>query len=155
MASTFVAPDYTPDNVAANKSNATTTFNDHAAHHNKLADAINATQAATGLLLTGGVGAPNTRTVSYTLALADGDGVIEMNSSAATTVTVPPNATVAFAPGASIEVVRWGTGAVTIAGGSGVTIRSRGNLLAVGNQYSSVTLRKRATNEWHLVGDLA
>ena len=97
----------------------------------------------------------NAQSASYTLVLADAGTAIDIGSASSTTVTVPPNASVAFPVGTVIEVCRYGTGAVTIAAGAGVTIRSRGSLMAVAAQYSSVSLRKRATDEWILVGDLS
>jgi hypothetical protein len=102
-----------------------------------------------------GVGSPNTQTGNYTLALADAGKTVEANSASAIVVTVPTNASVAFPIGTIIEVSRLGAGTVTLAAAGGVTIRSRGSLLAVGNQYGTVSLRKRATDEWVLVGDLA
>jgi hypothetical protein len=102
-----------------------------------------------------GVGSPNTQTGNYTLALADAGKTVEQNLGTATTVTVPPNSSVAFPIGTIIEVARYGAGTVAIAAGAGVTIRSRGGLLSIGNQYGAVSLRKRATDEWVLVGDLA
>lgn len=102
-----------------------------------------------------GNGAPNTQTANYTLVLGDAGKTIEENSASATTVTVPPNSSVAFPTGTIIEVARYGAGTVAIAAGAGVTIRSRGALLSIGNQYGAVSLRKRATDEWVLVGDLA
>ena len=39
------------DNIAANKANATVAIDDHAPHHNDLADAINAVQTALGVNL--------------------------------------------------------------------------------------------------------
>jgi 3D (Asp-Asp-Asp) domain-containing protein len=95
----------------------------------------------------------NTQTASYTLALTDAGGVVEENSASATTVTVPPNSAVAFPIGTLVEVNRYGAGTVAIAAGVGVTIRSQGALLNIANQYSSVFLRKRATDEWVLSGD--
>jgi hypothetical protein len=102
-----------------------------------------------------GVGAPNTRTADYTLVLADAGKSVEQNLGTATVVTVPTNASVAFPVGTIVEVLRYGAGAVAIAAAGGVTIRSRGGLLSIGNQYGAVSLRKRATDEWVLVGDLA
>ncbi|TAK89714.1 hypothetical protein EPO04_01250 [Patescibacteria group bacterium] len=96
----------------------------------------------------------NTQTTSYVLVAGDAGKVIEMNSSSATTVTIPLNSSVAFATGTVIEVLRFGTGTVTITPTGGVTIRSRASLTAIANQYGSVSLRKRATDEWVLVGDL-
>ena len=102
-----------------------------------------------------GVGAPNTQTGNYTLVLADAGKSVEANHATnAITVTVPPNSSVAFPVGTIIEVARYGAGAAAIAAGAGVTIRSKGGLLGIGNQYGAVSLRKRATDEWVLVGDL-
>lgn len=98
---------------------------------------------------------PNTQTGSYTLVITDVNRTVEMNSASATVVTVPPNSSVAFPIGSIVEVARYGAGTVTVAAGAGVTIRSRSSLLAVGNQYGAASLRKRATDEWILVGDLA
>lgn len=95
------------------------------------------------------------RTASYTLALSDAGNVVEMNAAAANTLTVPPNSSVAFPIGTLIGVDQIGSGKTTIAPGSGVTIRSAGGLTSLKEQYSSVTLRKRATDEWILVGDTA
>jgi uncharacterized protein (AIM24 family) len=95
----------------------------------------------------------NTQTgTSYTLVLADAGKVIEMNNASANTVTVPPNSSVAFPAGTIINVYRMGAGSTTVVQGSGVTVRNVGALRA---QYSEASLRKRATDEWVLAGDLA
>lgn len=96
-----------------------------------------------------------TKTGSHTLILADSGEVIEMNSASATTVTVPPNSSVAFPVGTVIEVFRYGTGTVTLQAGSGVTLLSPGGALALRVRYSSAGLRKRATDEWVVSGDTA
>lgn len=92
---------------------------------------------------------------SYTLALGDAGTAIEFTSASAITVTIPPNSTVAFSVGTVIELLQYGSGALAVAAGAGVTIRSANNLLSARTQYSSLSLRKRATNEWVLAGDLA
>lgn len=95
---------------------------------------------------------PNTQTgTSYTLVLADAGKVVEMNNAGSMTLTVPPNSSVAFPAGTIIGVYRMGAGSLTIAQGSGVTIRNAGSLRA---QFSEASLRKRATDEWVLAGDL-
>lgn len=96
----------------------------------------------------------NTPTASYTLVFADAGKVVEMNVAAANNLTVPPNSSVAFPVGTIIEVVQLGVGQTSIVAGSGVTIRSPGGKLKLTSQYSSVSLRKRATNEWVLNGDV-
>jgi hypothetical protein len=104
--------------------------------------------------------AANTQTGSYTAVLADAGKVVEMNSASATVLTVPPNSSVAFPVGTVIEVSRLGAGAVTIAQGSGVVLRNRLETAGTTNrtiasQYGAVSLRKRATDEWVLVGDFS
>ena len=96
--------------------------------------------------------AASTKAANYTLALADAGTVVEMNMAGANTVTVPPDSAVAFPVGTILDVCQTGTGATTIAAGTGVTLRTAG-ALTLRTQWSSVTLRKRAANEWVLAGD--
>ena len=96
----------------------------------------------------------NTKTSSYTLVLADAGTIIEMNLSVANTVTVPPNSVVAFPINTVIEVIQVGTGLTTIAAGAGVTLRAPGTL-DIRVRWASLSLRKRATDEWVVAGDSA
>jgi hypothetical protein len=91
-----------------------------------------------------------TRTANYTLALADQNKVVPMNGSSLT-LTVPTNASVAFAIGSVVNVYNLNATDVTIAGASGVTVRNDGDLV----QYGEVSLRKRGTNEWVVAGNLS
>jgi hypothetical protein len=84
--------------------------------------------------------------------LTDAGKAVELSNSSARTVTVPPNSSVAFPVGTVIEIARMGTGTVTVVAGSGVTIRTAGTLV-LRAQYSVLTIRKRATDEWVLAGD--
>ena len=93
----------------------------------------------------------NVQTANYTLALDDTGRVVSVDSSSAVTVTVPANGTVAFPVGTLINVYRAGTGAVDIVGASGVTVRNVG---AISDQFGEVSLRKRDTDEWVLVGQV-
>ena len=92
---------------------------------------------------------------SKTLALSDNGGYIITSSGSAVTITVPPNSSVAFPTGAEIVVFQSGAGQVTFAAGAGVTIRSKDSNLKISAQYAAATLKKVATDEWHLLGDLA
>lgn len=107
---------------------------------------------------TGGGGSTVTATTqsgtSYTFALADGGTCVEFTSSSPTTATVPANASVAFPVGTVIEVLRYGSGSLTIAAAGGVTLDAPGGVLTARLQYSAITLRKRATDEWLVAGDL-
>lgn len=92
---------------------------------------------------------------AYAFALSDVGTVIESTSSGAVTFTVPPNSQTAFPIGSVIEVFQSAAGQATIGPGSGVTLRSNGNKYKTAAQYSTIRLRKRATDEWVLSGDLA
>jgi hypothetical protein len=91
---------------------------------------------------------------TYTLELTDAGNVVELTSASSVTVTVPPNASVAFPTGTVVGLHQYGAGQVTVAAGSGVTIRSPNSYVDTATQYSSAFLRKRGTNEWVLGGDL-
>lgn len=97
----------------------------------------------------------NSQTDSYTLVLGDKGKIIEISKATGVTLTVPPNSSVAFPVNSMIEIVQMGAGQITVAAGSGVTIRSSGAKLKLTGQYSGATLYKRATDEWVLVGDIA
>lgn len=92
---------------------------------------------------------------SYTLVLTDAGKLVTMNNASANTLTVPPNSSVAFAVGTRIDVIQYGAGQTSIAAGSGVTIRSIDSMLDISDQYGGVTLWKKATDEWILIGALA
>lgn len=92
---------------------------------------------------------------NYQLVQADIAGPVEVNSNIANTVTIPDNTTTPIAIGSVIEVASMGTGQTTIVGLSGVTIQSSGSKVKLTGQFSSVSLRKRLANTWHLVGDLS
>lgn len=91
---------------------------------------------------------------SYTLVRADAGTVVETNSAASITLTVPNNTSVAYPVGTFIEVMQVGTGTVSVAGAAGVTIHSPASQ-TTRTQWSSIGLRKRFTNTWILSGDLA
>lgn len=93
------------------------------------------------------------RSGNWTFDLIDVATVVEGTSGSAQTFTVPTNATVPFPVGATIEVFQDGAGQITIAAAGGVTLR--GAKVKTAAQYSTIGLRKRATNEWVLSGDLA
>jgi hypothetical protein len=89
---------------------------------------------------------------TYTLVLTDQGKVIECNNGSAITLTVPTNASVAFPTGTVIEVYQQGAGQITVAAAGGVTLRAPGGA-KTRVQYSTVSLRKRASDEWVLTGD--
>lgn len=91
---------------------------------------------------------------NYTLVLADKGKFIEQNVASANTVTVPTDASVAFPVGTEIAVGQVGAGQTTIAAAGGVTLRGTPGL-KIAAQYGTVSLIKRAANDWYVVGNLA
>ncbi len=100
-----------------------------------------------------GVVEANVQTASYTLALSDAGKAVEMDVAGANDLTVPPNSSVALPVGTVIEVAQVGAGQTTVVAGSGVTVRTPETLVLSG-QWSTVSLRKRGTDDWLLAGDV-
>lgn len=124
-------------------------YSGHINDHNAISDSLSwLMSAVTGLV-------SSQQTASYTLAVADLGTVVEVNSGAPATVTVPPSSSVTFPVGAIIWVCSTGTGVVTIAAGAGVTLRSLASKVAIAGQYAEVKLRQRAQDTWVLTGSLA
>lgn len=84
---------------------------------------------------------------SYTLVLTDAGKQVTMSNASASTLTIPPNASVAFDVGVRIQIIQLGAGAVTLTAGAGVTISSASTSLAM-VQNQTATLIKQATNTW-------
>lgn len=93
-------------------------------------------------------------TTSYTLALEDVDDMLLFYAAASTTVTIPPDSSVAFPSGTTISLAQMGTGQVFVYGGSGVTLRP-GAGSRTRAQYSAMSLIKLGPNLWIAFGDLS
>jgi hypothetical protein len=97
---------------------------------------------------------------TYTITLGDHGKYITASNASAITVSIPTNATAAIPVGASIDLIQIGAGQVTVqAASSGTTtIYSTGAASAAPKtrvQYSAMTLKKIATDTWHVIGDIA
>jgi hypothetical protein len=92
---------------------------------------------------------------TYTLALTDVAQIVTLNNASAITLTVPPNASVAFPIGTQIVLTQFGAGQVTIAPGAGVTLRSFGSALKIAGQWGVATCVKTDTNTWLVFGNLS
>ena len=97
----------------------------------------------------------NPQTGSYTLALSDfptnGNIVdIQITSSSAQSVTIPPNSSVAAPIGSQIIMSAWGTGAVTFVAGTGVTFVDAWGV-ATTAQFDSRYARQVATDIWQIL----
>lgn len=96
----------------------------------------------------------STSSTSYTLVLTDAGKHIETTSNFSVTLIIPPNSSVAFPVGTVIEITQVGSGVVTITADSGVTLQVRSSTVKTAGQWAVASLRKRATDEWVLTGDL-
>lgn len=92
---------------------------------------------------------------TYTLALTD-QGKHVLFEGAASTMTIPTNASVAFPIGASIVIINDTTNTRTISPASGVTLVWAGNGAATGTRSmgtgSMATLVKIGTDKWYIIG---
>lgn len=97
--------------------------------------------------------APNDQTgTTYTFVLADKHRLVTGNNASAQTFTIPPNSSVAFPLGTILEIYQKGAGQVTVAAGSGVTLRTpRGAKTAI--QYAQISARQVVANVWAIAGD--
>jgi hypothetical protein len=96
------------DNIAANKTNATVSLDDHAPHHNTLADAVNAVETALGVNLNNVISLPqNSQSAAYTLVLSDsGKSIVHpISDNNARTFTIPANGTVAYPVGTAVTFI--------------------------------------------------
>lgn len=96
----------------------------------------------------------DTKTADYQIVLLDAGKTIRVESSSNLTITVPTYASVPFLVGQKIEIIRKGSGEVSIAGAAGVTIYSKNSNKRIAAQWSGAVLVKDDTNAWILIGDL-
>ena len=116
---------------------------------------VTPTMLATGPARAGFRSEINAQTgTSYTLVLGDLAKLITMDNSSPMTLTVPEDASVEFEVGDRIDILRKGTGTLTIAGTGSASVNATPGL-KLRAQWSSATLVKLATNTWVLIGDLA
>ena len=96
------------DNIVANKTNTTVSLDDHAPHHNNLADAVNAVETALGVNLANVIGLPQQgQSANYTLVLGDaGKSVVHpISDNNPRTFTIPANSSVAYPVGTAITFI--------------------------------------------------
>lgn len=90
------------------------------------------------------------------LTIEDAFAFLQSNTVGGTqTVTVPPNADVAFEIGTQISFEQKNTAALDIAAGIGVTLQSRGGLLNANGQFAVISIVQDEPDVWVLFGDLA
>jgi hypothetical protein len=102
--------------------------------------------AWTDLIVTGSV---SNKTANYSTVATDAGNTINSTGSAIT-ITVDNNLTA----GQRIDFVQTGSGQITFAAGSGVTLVSKGSKLKTAGQYSGATVVCLASGSYILIGDL-
>lgn len=100
--------------------------------------------------------APLTQTIddksaNYTTVAGDNGKVIRLTGATGRTFTIANVLSV----GQRIDFIQDGTGQITFAAGSGVTLRSVDNKLKTNKQYSAVSILCVASGIYHLIGDAA
>jgi hypothetical protein len=90
---------------------------------------------------------------TYTLVLTDEGKLVTMSNAAASTLTIPANASVAYDVGTRIEIAQLGAGQLTVAITSD-TLNSADSYVKLAKQFTAATLTKTATTTWLLVGNL-
>jgi hypothetical protein len=89
---------------------------------------------------------------SLTLALGHAGDYIRTTAATAVTITVPPQASVAWIDDTEILLEQAGAGQVTFTTGAGVVINSS-ETLKTQKQYSVVALKRASSNVWTLFGE--
>jgi hypothetical protein len=122
----------------------------------KLADgSVTVAKLATGAPRAGFNSTQNAQTgTTYSLVLADLGKLVELNNASDITVTIPTNASQAFAIGDRIDLMQTGAGQVTVSPASGVTLTAYDAQYKLSGQWACATLIKRDTNSWVLIGNI-
>lgn len=107
---------------------------------NTLASAVISVNAQTG--------------TAYTPGTAQVGQLTTINNAAAISITIPANATTAFAIGDQLNFMLLGTGTATFAAGGTAVIRSAGTKLKLTTQYAVCTVLKWDTDAWIMVGNV-
>lgn len=104
--------------------------------------------ASTGLVVN------TTSATTYAYVIGDAGTWRQFLAGTAVTATVPSNASVPFAIGATILNEQFGSGAITFAPAVGVTLNSNGGKFASNGQFAVASLVKTGTNIWNLSGNV-
>ena len=113
--------------------------------------------SSTGTVYANDIHAPcriNALSSSYTITFDDVNTIITINSSSATTLSIPANSAVPLPVGTKLDVIQLGTGQITV-NGNGYDLSSSTGYKKTANQHSVISLYKINANEWILGGDLS
>ena len=91
---------------------------------------------------------------AYTPGTAQVGQLTTLDNAASQTITIPANATTAFAIGDQLNFMLLGSGTATFAAGGTAVIRSAGSKLKLADQYAVCTVLKIDTDAWVMVGNV-
>jgi hypothetical protein len=91
---------------------------------------------------------------AYSVGTADVGKLVTLSNVAAQTVTIPPNASVAFAIGDQVNFMNLSTGTATFVAAGTAVIRSAGSKLKLTDQYAVCTVLKIDTDAWVMLGNV-
>jgi hypothetical protein len=91
---------------------------------------------------------------AYTPGTAQVGQLTTLINAAGGTVTIPANATTAFAIGDQLNFMNLGTATYTFVAGGTAVIRSAGSALKLSTQYAVCTVLKWDTDAWIMVGNV-
>lgn len=92
---------------------------------------------------------------AYTPGTADVGKLVTLGNAAGETITIPANATTAFAIGDQLNFMNLATGTATFVAGGTAVIRSAGSKLKLTTQYAVCTVLKIDTDAWVMVGNVS
>jgi hypothetical protein len=92
---------------------------------------------------------------AYTPGTAQVGQLITLDNAAGETITIPANATTAFAIGDQLNFMNVATGTATFVAGGTAVIRSAGSKLKLTTQYAVCTVLKIDTDAWVMVGNVS
>jgi hypothetical protein len=91
---------------------------------------------------------------AYTPGTAQVGQLTTLDNAAAQSITIPDNATTAFAIGDQLNFMNLSTGTATFAPAGTAVIRSAGSKLKLADQYAVCTVLKIDTDAWVMVGNV-
>lgn len=92
---------------------------------------------------------------TYTLVAGDAGKLVTLSHAWPITLTLPRDSDATIPVGIYIDLMQLGAGQVTVAAGTGATLRTSGVTAKARAQYSRLGVQKVSTNTWSLFGDLA
>lgn len=92
---------------------------------------------------------------TYTLVAADAGKLITLSNASAITLTLPQDSDATIAVGTYVDLFQLGAGQVTVAAGTGATLRNGAATAKSGAQYASFGVQKISANTWRVFGQLA